>query len=162
MTGVAVRPIHDTDRGWVSARAAELWGEDRVISRGKSHTLSALPGFIAEVGGEAVGIVTCDPAGPDCEIVSINSWREGLGVGTALLEAAVGAARDAGCRRVWLITTNDNLNALRFYQKRGFQLRVVYPGAVTEARKEKPSISLLGFDGIPLRDEIELEMPLRD
>lgn len=158
--GVAVRAIADSDRSWVAARATELWGEDRVISRGKAHTLSLLPGFIAQVDGEPVGIVTYDPAGSHCEIVSINSWREGVGAGTALLEAVVHAARDAGCRRVWLITTNDNLRALRFYQKRGFRLQAVYPDAVTETRKVKPSIPELGFDGIPLRDEIELEMRL--
>jgi len=57
-------------------------------------------------------------------------------------------------------TTNDNLNALRFYQKRGFVLAAVYPEAIERARKIKPTISLIGYEGIPLRDEIELEMPL--
>lgn len=59
--------------------------------------------------------------------------------------------------RIWLITTNDNLNALGFYQKRGFRIKAVYPGAVDEARRIKPEIPLAASNGIPIRDEIELE-----
>ena len=81
-------------------------------------------------------------------------------MGTALIEAVKEKAEEVRCRRLWLITTNDNLNALRFYQKRGFRLVKVSPSAVDAARQIKPSISELGADGIPLRDEIELELRL--
>jgi N-acetylglutamate synthase-like GNAT family acetyltransferase len=77
-----------------------------------------------------------------------------------LINAVLGEARKQNCGRVFLITTNDNMQALRFYQKRGFELVAVHRGAVNESRKIKPSISLIGNDGIPLRDEIELEMIL--
>jgi ribosomal protein S18 acetylase RimI-like enzyme len=60
--------------------------------------------------------------GDSCELVTIDSLDEGSGVGTALVEAVAKAARAAGCCRLWLITTNDNLRALRFYQRRGFEL----------------------------------------
>ena len=59
-----------------------------------------------------------------------------------------------------LITTNDNLSALRFYQKRSFDMVRLYLNAVEEARKIKPEIPLTGNDGIPIRHEIELEMKL--
>jgi Acetyltransferase (GNAT) family len=68
--------------------------------------------------------------------------------------------REAGCRRVWLITTNDNLRALRFYQRRGFRLVAVHPDALARSRELKPSIPEIGLDGIPLRDELELELLL--
>jgi ribosomal protein S18 acetylase RimI-like enzyme len=92
-----------------------------------------------------------------CEVISIDALEEGRGIGSALLLAVVYAAGSAGCRRVWLITTNDNVNALRFYQKRGFRLVALYPDAVTASRRIKPEIPLVGNDGIPLRDELELE-----
>jgi hypothetical protein len=61
-------------------------------------------------------------------------------------------------QRVWLVTTNDNLDALRFYQRRGFRIAQVRPGAVDETRKTlKPSIAEVGDFGIPIRDEIVLE-----
>ena len=91
------------------------------------------------------------------EIVSIDSTHPGRGVGTALIEAVKKEARRQGCRRLWLITTNDNLNALRFYQKRGFALVAVHRNAIEISRRLKPEIPLTGHDGIPLRDEIELE-----
>jgi ribosomal protein S18 acetylase RimI-like enzyme len=81
-------------------------------------------------------------------------------VGSALIEAATQAARRVGCRRLWLITTNDNTHALRFYQKRGFVIAAIHVNALEKARRLKPEIPLIGEDGIPLRDEIELEMIL--
>ena len=66
----------------------------------------------------------------------------------------------ARCRRLWLLTANDNLSALRFYQKWGLHIVAVYPNALEKSRRLKPEIPLLGREGIPLRDEIELEMTL--
>jgi ribosomal protein S18 acetylase RimI-like enzyme len=93
--------------------------------------------------------------------VTLDAFAERRGVGSALLEDVASLARRRRCRRLWLITTNDNLNALRFYQRRGLRLVAVRPGAVVEARKLKPEIPTMGAEGIPIRDEIELELALR-
>ena len=119
-----------------------------------------LPGFVAIQEGEKVGLVTYNIEGESCEVVTINSTRPSSGVGTALIEAVRDIAIKSRCKRLWLITTNDNLNALRFYQKRGFVLVAVHRNALDASRKLKPEIPLIGDDGIPLRDEIELEMVL--
>jgi len=105
-------------------------------------------------------LVTFQITGDACEIVTLDSLIEDRGIGTGLIEAVSTAASAVGCRRLWLITTNDNLHALGFYQKRGFRLAAVHPGAVDAARKLKPEIPLIGNDGIPIRDEIELEIVL--
>lgn len=86
---------------------------------------------------------------------------ENRGIGSALVEVVKRAAVSSGCRRLWLITTNDNMKALKYYQKRGFLLVAVHRNALEQARKLKPQIAVIGIDGIPLRDEIELEMPLQ-
>jgi len=93
-------------------------------------------------------------------VVTINAFPQGSGAGTALIEAAAAAAREAGARRLWLITTNDNLRALRFYQRRGFRLSALHRDALERSRELKPSIPEIGLDGIPLRDELELELRL--
>lgn len=82
------------------------------------------------------------------------------GIATALLKAAVREPHQRACRRVFLSTTNDNLHALGLYQKRGFGLVRVLQGTVNESRRIKPGIPLVGENGIPLRDEIELELSL--
>jgi ribosomal protein S18 acetylase RimI-like enzyme len=156
---VIVRPFREGDREWVRETLRELWGET-VVSRGAVHNPTTLPGFVAEEGGERVGLLTYRVDGADCEVVTIDAFPEGVGAGTALLDAAARAARDAGCGRVWLITTNDNLRALRFYQRRGFRLVAVHPDALERSRELKPSIPDIGLDGIPLRDELELELRL--
>jgi len=155
-----VRPIDEGDREWVGRFLVERWGATVVVSRGKAHHADRLPGFLAFQDRAPVGLITYRIDGAKCEIVTLDSVREGLGVGSALIKAVKDAARRAGCTRLWLITTNDNLPALRFYQKRGFWLVAVHRNAIEESRKLKPSISAIGIDGIPIRDEIELELRL--
>jgi GNAT superfamily N-acetyltransferase len=156
---VIVRPLGDGDREWARATLRELWGET-VVSRGRVHDASVLPGFVAEEKGERRGLLTYRVDGDDCEVVTIDAFPQGGGAGTALLEAAAAAARDAGCGRLWLTTTNDNLRALRFYQRRGFRLSALHRDALARSRQLKPSIPEVGMDGIPLRDELELELTL--
>lgn len=160
MTNLIIQPIDDATRPWVAQTIAEQWGADIVVAHGVVYRPHELPGFVAMQGSECVGLLTYHIEGDACEIVTLDSFHEGRGVGTALIEAAKQAARHAGCRRLWLITTNDNLHALRFYQKRGFMLVAVHRNAVDAARKIKPSIPLVGNDGIPIQDEIELEIIL--
>jgi len=110
--------------------------------------------------GGPVGLVTYRIDGGECEIVSLDSAVEGAGVGSALLDAVKTLAVYVPCKRLWLVTTNDNVSALRFFQKRGFRLVAVHRNALDESRKLRPDIPLIGSEGIPLRDEIELEMLL--
>ena len=138
----------------------ENWGDEFVVAHDVIYRPDAVDGFIAFEDDEWVGEVTYVFSGSDCEIVSLDSLREGLGIGTTLINKVIEEAREKDCRRIFLITTNDNLNALGFYQKRGFELAKIYRGAVNESRKIKPGIPLIGENNIPLRDEIELEMIL--
>ncbi|GAA4829218.1 GNAT family N-acetyltransferase [Paenibacillus vulneris] len=128
-----------------------------IVSRGRVHILQELPGFAAMIGDEIQGLITYHLREDECEIVSLDSRIEGKGLGTKLIQLVIEKARQKGCRRVWLITSNDNIKAIRFYQKRGFDLKAVYPDAITEARKIKPSIPWVGYDGIPVRHEVEFE-----
>lgn len=155
-----IRPIDRADRNWIAQFLDKHWGSTRIVTRGQVYLAHLLPGFIAEDGDEKVGLVTYRIDGDECELITLNSTRENEGIGTALLDAVRQAALEEGCKRIWLITTNDNLPALRFYQKRDLRLVAVYPSALDQSRKVKPEIPLFGIDGIPLRDEIELEIRL--
>ena len=139
----------------------EHWGGEEIIARGKVYRPEQLEGFVMENGEEWVGLLTFVIADGECEVTSLDSLREGQGIGSTLIDQAIKEARGRGCNRLFLITTNDNLNALGFYQKRGFEIVTIYRGAVHESRKIKPSIPLVGYNNIPLRDEIELEIPLK-
>jgi N-acetylglutamate synthase-like GNAT family acetyltransferase len=152
-----IRPITDDDKVWVEEVIKSEWGTVKVVTRGKVYQADELPGFVAEDEGKKVGLITYHLE-KDCEIISLNSFDPGKGIGTGLVERVKEAAVNNKCGRVWLITTNDNTQALKFYQKRGFALVAVYPNAVAESRKLKPEIPEVGIDGIPLRDEIELEI----
>ena|SRR5689334_16210276 len=139
---------------------AEHWGGEEVISRGNIYRPEQLEGFILEYENEWVGLITFFIKEDECEVTSVDSLREGQGIGTQLIDKVIEEARARKCHRLFLITTNDNLHALGFYQKRGFEIVTVYRGAVNESRKIKLSIPFVGMDGIPLRDEIELERKL--
>ena len=152
-----VRPTSEHDHTWIEALLREHWGSTVQVSCGRLHDASRLPGYVAVYNQERAGLITYRVEGNACEIVTINSLVEGQGIGTALVQAVREAAIEVGCQRLWLITTNDNLAALRFWQKRGFSLVRVYRNAVTDSRRLKPEIPLTGEHGIPIRDEIELE-----
>lgn len=155
-----IRPSDKTDRVWVAQFLDEHWGSTRIVTRGQVYLAHLLDGFIAMKDDKAVGLITYNIEDHACEILTLNSLVEGEGIGAALLQAVKQAALEGGAKRLWLITTNDNMDALRFYQKRGFALVAVHRNALDEARKIKPEIPLFGSNGVPLRDEIELEMKL--
>jgi ribosomal protein S18 acetylase RimI-like enzyme len=153
---VVVREYQESDRSWAEPFMQDEFGGAYQARRGQLIDVLALPGFVAEESGRPVGIVTYQRENDECELAFIGTLERHRGIGTALLEAVIEAV--AGCDRIWLVTTNDNLEALRFYQRRGFVLSALRPGAVDEARRRlKPQISGTGAFGIPLRDELELE-----
>lgn len=157
---ITIRPLTPADVPRLRRMWKENWGDEFLVVHGVVYYPDALSGFIAFDDHECVGEVTYTMSDGDCEIVSLDSVREGQGLGTRLISAVVDEARQQNCRRVFLITTNDNLNALGFYQKRGFEMVRVNRGAVNEARKIKASIPMIGMNNIPLRDELELEIVL--
>jgi len=156
--GLKIRPISHDDREWVTDFLAEQWGAPVLVTRGTVHHADELFGFAAETEGNAVGLVTYRTDGDGFEIVTLNSLSEGLGIGTQLLKAVMQACAEAGAKRLWAVLSNDNLNAIRFFQTRGFVLSGLYRNAMEEARDLKPEIPTHGFDSIPIRDEIEVEM----
>lgn len=155
-----VRPLTPDDRAWVGQTTIEQWGDPFVVAHGTIYEPQRLPGFIAILQEEPVGLLTYTLEHEACEIVTLDSLKPGIGIGMQLIQAVTQVARGAGCKRLWLITTNDNLHALGFYQKCGFTLVAIHRHAVDAARYLKPSIPLLGNDQIPLHDEIELEIDL--
>ncbi len=147
-----------TDRNWLIDTWRQIWGDVIVVARGRVYRLADLPALIAWDGTERVGEATYHVEGDLAELTSITAMESGRGVGTALIAAVENAARAAGARRLWLITTNDNLDALRFYQRRGFHLAAVHRDAIEESRRLKPQIPRVGDYGIEIRDELELEI----
>lgn len=155
----AIDPSRAGDAATVTDILQRSWGSTVVISRGVAHDAAGLPGFIAERAGTPAGLVTYHPGVKAWEVVTLDSVLRGCGVGTALLMSVADAARADGATKLWLITTNDNLDALRFYQRRGWRLSEVHVGTVDEARRRKP-IPLVGAYGIEIHDELELELDL--
>lgn len=157
---VDIQSLDETRRPWAYDLIDRMWGPPGIVTRGKLHDTKKLSGFVATENNEPIGLVTYHIERNECEIVSLNSLKENRGAGSALIETVLEEAKTRCCRRVWVITTNDNTSALHFYQRRGFHLRAVYPNALEVSRKIKPTTPLTGIDGIPLCDEIELEILL--
>ncbi|TDD66281.1 GNAT family N-acetyltransferase [Jiangella aurantiaca] len=158
---VVVRPVTGADRDLVVDLLSAAWGTTVMAVHGELFDAADQPGFFAVAEGEPAGLLTYRAGDDDWEITTLESVRPGLGAGTALLDAVGAAAAAAGARRLWLITTNDNVHALRFYQRRGFDLVALHRDAVTRSRQTlKPEIPLAA-DGIHIRHELELERLLR-
>lgn len=156
---MVIRPYRDSDRVWAERLVTEELGGPLQARRGELIDVLGLPGLVAERDGRPLGLLTYRREDGDCELAFIGAVERQHGVGTALVDALRREVPD--CDRIWLVTTNDNLEALRFYQRRGFVLSALRPGAVDEARRRlKPEISAVGAFGIPIRDELELELRL--
>jgi ribosomal protein S18 acetylase RimI-like enzyme len=160
-TPVTIRPTTSSDLSWVRAELMRHWLTPAIASRDVVFQADALPGLIAEAQHRPVGLLTYHAAPEEWEVVTLSVTEEGRGIGGALLAHAADLARAAGAGRIFLTTSNDNLNALGFYQKRGWRLVAIHRGAMDRARLAKPALPAVGMNGIPMHDEIELELRLR-
>ena len=156
---MVIRPYRESDRGWAKEVISAEFGGPLQARRGELIDVLALPGLVAGQDGQPVGILTYRREKGACELAFIAALERHRGIGSALLDALRREVAD--CERIWLVTTNDNLEALRFYQRRGFVLSALRAGAVDDSRRRlKPQISSVGEFGIPIRDELELELRL--
>src|SRR5688572_21230887 len=153
-----IREAVEADRAWIRQKLIEGWGSPMVVLRGLPVDATELPALIY---GENEGVLH-HRALDDLtyEIVTLEAYRQWRGVGTALVEHVADIARERGYRELAVVTTNDNLDALQFYQARGFQLFALRAGAVDKARSLKPEIAPTGNYGLPIRDELELRRTL--
>ena len=158
---IEVRSLTEDDLGWKQESLARGWGSTLVARLGGLVDAMALDGFMALVDGTPAGLLTYAIDDDELEVVTIHSEAPGLGVGRALMDAARAKALEAGVCRMWLITTNDNSRAFRFYQQWGMDLAALHHDAVTRSRAAlKPSIPLTGNDHVPIRHELEFERRL--
>lgn len=153
---IAVRPAEGGDRAWATELLCRRWSSSTIVSRGRIHATDQLPALIAESPTGPCGLATYWVEPSEIELVTLDAEPPGRGAGSALLAAVIEVGRGLGCRRLTVITTNDNLAAIGFYQRRGLRLIGVHSGAVDTARRIKPEIPEVGEDGIPVHDEIEL------
>lgn len=136
------------------------WFTTDMAVRGEIVDMTKLDGFVVYDKETIIGLITYKIKGNECEIMSLDSLKENQGIGTALVNKVIEIAREKKCRKIELITTNDNINAIGFYQKRGFEMSNLYCNALEISRKLKPSIPLMGNFNIPLKHEIEFKMDL--
>ena len=127
---------------------------------GKMVNVSAGEGMLVYLGGALCAVCCYAVDGDLAQITLLDSSVENRGIGSALIERVRAIAAARGCRALRLITTNDNLRAIGFYQKRGFVLTRVNVDALEQSRKLKPGIPLVGEHDIPLLHEIEFSMAL--
>lgn len=178
-----IRPLMREDREWVARFLDEHWYTTQIVTRGRILYGHLLPGFVAEralppeelasdsedddateinpiVNMEKIGLLTYNIEDKDCEITTLDSLVDGVGIGAALVKACVQQMKEDKMNRVWLVTTNDNLDSLKFWQQNEFQLVAIHRNAIEQARRLKPQIPIVGKYDIPIRDEIELEYPI--
>jgi GNAT superfamily N-acetyltransferase len=152
-----VRPATAMDHDRVQAFLVRS-NADKVARHGELVDALRYPSLVAEGDGELAGVLTYVLDVEACEVLTLHATVSWQGIGTALLEAVERIAQAAGCQRLWLITTNDNIDAMRFYQRRGFRMTALYADAVTQSRRRlKPGIPDFGDYRIPIRDEVEFE-----
>jgi GNAT superfamily N-acetyltransferase len=164
MPDVDLRPLAPADEAAAEALLDATMAGRHQSRLGESHDVLVLDSLGAWDGDRLVAVATWsapDPAGrSELAVLAVAEDRQGQGLGALLVDAVAMAALQAGATTQWLVTTNDNLDALRLYQRHAYRLAELHRGAVDEARRRKPAIPPVGDYGIPLRDELVLERPL--
>jgi ribosomal protein S18 acetylase RimI-like enzyme len=162
MGDIAVRELQATDAAYQRAALVRHTAGPLIASRGRLYDGMAFGGHLAVLDGEPVGVAVVRPDDDgSAEVLFIATDRPGAGVGAALLTACADGARAAGAERVWLVTTNDNTPAIRFFQRQGWDLVALHHGAVSASRARKPTIPRWGHAGSEIRHELVFELRLR-
>jgi GNAT superfamily N-acetyltransferase len=152
-----LRDFVPEDLNWAKEILTDAWASTQVVSKGIVYDADQLPGIVAQLDKERIGLLTYNISQLNLEIVTLNVLREREGIGTKLVEKAEQIAKKRGCSRIWVVTTNDNTRAIAFYEALDFRIAAVHHGAIELSRRLKPEIPVKGIDGIPITDEIELE-----
>jgi len=160
LSSFRIEPLAAALSGWVNQLLKEEWGSTDIVVREEVIDASGLPGYVALIDSDPAGLITYRIENETCGFVTLNSLAEKRGIGNGLLNAVINTAFAKGCNIIRLVTTNDNTDALKFYQKRGFKITQYRFNAIEKSRKLKPSIPIIGQDGIVISDEIELELTL--
>lgn len=158
MHTVTVRSIGPGDLDFLRGQLLRAFHSLVIWSRNVEFRAEALPGFIGEVDGVPRGHLTLHYGAAETEVITLVSELENVGLGAALLGHAVLVARQRACSRVFLTTTNDNLRALGFYQRRGWRLVALHRGVMDLYREREHAMPTHAANGIPIHDELELEL----
>lgn len=158
---MGLEKISEKYRDKVNQILKEEWNCPPSVSKGKIIDTTNLPGFLYIEDEIIKGLITYNIENDECEIVTLNSFEENKGIGTALVNEVLKIAKKENSKRLWLITTNDDINAIRFYQKKGFDLKAAHINAMEISRKLKPGIPIIGMHNIPIKHELEFEIILR-
>jgi ribosomal protein S18 acetylase RimI-like enzyme len=157
---VDVRALVPSDEPAASSLLDSGLGGRQQARLGELHDVLALPGFGAWDGdvGRLIGVATyqVDDERAELAAIAVASDRRRDGIGSRLIDVVVDGVIASGVRELWLVTTNDNVDALRLYQRRDFRLTELHAGAIDRARELKPVIPSTGEYGIPMRDELVL------
>jgi len=156
---IEITAARQEDMTWIQGALTRSWGSTIIVVNGEAIDAMDAQCWVAQP--ERGLLVFRDVPGNGIEIVAIEAFVTGAGIARVLLDHLTAYAKQRGCLFLSATTTNDNLAALRFYQRLGFRMSGLRAGAVTRARETlKPTIPLTGYEGIPIRDEIELRFAI--
>ncbi|MEP4768130.1 MAG: GNAT family N-acetyltransferase [Roseibium sp.] len=151
---VTIRATTAEDHPDVLKLLLQRWTSPDILIDGEMIDASRLPGYTAWSNNELVGLVTLIKRENEWEILTLDSINRWGGVGSLLLDAAIDEIKSTGIDRLTVRTSNDNLDAFRFYQRRGFRLERIGQGVIDRERELKPGIPLRGDYGIEIHDEV--------
>jgi GNAT superfamily N-acetyltransferase len=156
LSSPCVRDAEPIDRTTILALLNERWGGETIVVHQTVYQPADLPALKAVEGVQLVGLVTYMVEPESSEVVTIDSLVKGRATGTTLLDRVETVARANNCQQTALVTTNGNLDAIRFYKRRGYRITAIDFDGVVRLRKLKPSIPRIGDFEIPIRDELTL------
>ena len=107
--------------------------------------------------GHAQIVESSMPGEFELKSLAVLEARQGGGLGRDLVEAVLVRCRERGGRRLIVSTATAAVGTLRFYQRQGFRMYRIVQDAFGPSTGYPDGLLL---DGIPLRDQVWLELDL--
>lgn len=148
----------EEERSCIREFVERFWQEQTQLTFDEKFVVTKLPAYIAKVKSQTVGFVAFAEKEDSTIIVALGvlPQYQNAGIGKGLIEAVEDEAKRLHKKKLLVSTSNDDLPALAFYQRLGFQIYDVKPNVIAE----KHGAILKGIGGIPIRDELRLQKAL--
>ena len=159
---IELRNATHEDWQWLLAESEPIGGA-QIVSNGVLHTLSDHNAIVALSEDQRVGFAVYRLDLPEAELLAIRAVQQWGGVGTMLIQNVERRVKAKGAQKLWLCTTNDNISAIQFYQRRGYRFRALHAGEFQNVLKIKgfdADTPVVGQNRIVIRDELVFEKTL--
>lgn len=151
---VHIGDLCSIEKDSIMAKIKTNWGSTSIVYSGMVYDLNTLKGIALKNNDIIVSILFYQVINKELNIILLESFVKRKGFGRIILQKIKEISKGNKYKRIIVTTTNDNIDAIKFYQLNEFDIIEVKFNAVDLSRKIKPEIPSVGNYGIKIKHEL--------